>query len=1420
MADTPVIVPVQLEVTELDMGNVNISDVQKSMTQKLAGLSKSINSAMSAIGKSGQANKAIGSSMSAVEKSVTRVFSAYDKFSNTLKTAGKSSDEYKAKLQELEQVEKELNGAGGLADQKSQFENASGDFIGTENMWEDYIAACERYETALNRIWDLQQELSNPAQFAGSGSTESVDKVKAAYQALMQAIADSNSKVDSFNNTLANNQYTDAYANKLKELEAAQKRITALSEKSQKMSMTGASEGAWKNLQADADLLNQKIVQIQAELTQMVQEGQAFRFGGDSATEIDAINQRVQQLLNLLGQVKTTGKPTTESVIKGFKKVDKTLTKIGKSIGSVISKMFKLKKSGTSTTNSLQKGFKKLLKNFMMFGLGFRSMYFLIKKLRTVFMEEFKYLAQGFPEVNAVMSEFMTSLNQLKGSLVTAFQPIASVILPVLTSFINKLSQAMNAIGKFFATLTGQGYIYEFTSDNIDCAESMKGTADAAKKAQKSLMGFDEINRLDDNSDSGGGGADGGAQGSWNKTDISDATSSLAELIKKCWEQEDFTELGVFLGEKLKLGLDMATAALEGKILTMGTKIAKAIATTINGFVSVDGLASSLGGTVGAAINTAMSIIDTFLTTTNWLDVGQFIADTINGFITKTDFGLIGKTVGDLVVAAINTFWATVTNINFTDIGSKISEAINNAFAALGAVDATGMSGWQKLGQGLSTTITGILEMMITALQGINWQEVGTAIGEFLGSIDWGQITWDLVSLVASFVSGLCQAFYAWADTDPLSAAIASLIGLAVVGIKVIPEILTVAPKLIGFFGKLGEVVSLVAGGAGTLHEALVAVFGGIGTTIAGVVSVIAGVALAVTNFFSMLKDGFSWVKEILMVIGIALAAVGAVILGVPAAIAAVVAAVVAVVLTAIVLIKEHWEEIKQFFINLWNGIKDFFINIWNGIKQFFINLWNGLRYGVTNIWNGLRDFFVNLWTGIRDFFVNLLTGIRDFFVNLWNGLKDAVSNILNGIRDFFVNIWNGIKDFFINLWDNLKASVEERINLVKNIIENVINKVKEIWENIWNGIKNFFTNLWDNIKASVEERINLVRNIIENVTNKVKEIWENIWNGIKNFFTDLWDKLKSSVQERINLIRDIIKNVTDKVKEIWEKVWNGIKDFVTNLWNKIKESISNVINKIKDTISNVINKIKDTISNVINKIKDTISNVINKIKETWTKIWDAVKQKVSDIWNGIKNTVSNAINSVKNTISNIINSIKTVWNNVWDSLKSKVTAIWDGIKNVIKNAINGIIGFINKMLAAIPNGINAVVNALNKLKIKIPDWVPGFGGSTFGFNLPTVTAPQIPYLAQGAVIPPNKEFMAVLGDQKHGTNIEAPLSTIQEAVATVMDDQVDALMAGFEAVIKAINDKDLLVAIGDKDIGMAANRFNRRQSIMKGGAY
>ncbi len=140
----------------------------------------------------------------------------------------------------------------------------------------------------------------------------------------------------------------------------------------------------------------------------------------------------------------------------------------------------------------------------------------------------------------------------------------------------------------------------------------------------------------------------------------------------------------------------------------------------------------------------------------------------------------------------------------------------------------------------------------------------------------------------------------------------------------------------------------------------------------------------------------------------------------------------------------------------------------------------------------------------------------------------------------------------------------------------------------------------------------------------------------------------------------------------------------------------------------------------------------------------------------------------------------------------------------------DGIYGSVKSIAAAGSVAAKAAMSALNgaQASFVIPSW--------------KVTTPQIPHLAKGAVLPQNKPFMAVLGDQKHGTNIEAPLSTIQEAVALVMNDQTQAILAGFEASVgvqREILEAVLGIQIGDDVIGNAVARYSRKQAVMRGGA-
>ena len=238
--------------------------------------------------------------------------------------------------------------------------------------------------------------------------------------------------------------------------------------------------------------------------------------------------------------------------------------------------------------------------------------------------------------------------------------------------------------------------------------------------------------------------------------------------------------------------------------------------------------------------------------------------------------------------------------------------------------------------------------------------------------------------------------------------------------------------------------------------------------------------------------------------------------------------------------------------------------------------------------------------------------------------------------------------------------------------------------------------------------------------------------------------------------------------------------------------------------------------------ICDWFSGAWDSFVAAWNEFWSLVSTNARNWWNDVTTGWSNFWSSISEKFNALKSALGSAWNSFWSGLASGVTSIWNGIVNTVKGAVNTLIGFINGMLSGIVNGLNGAIDVLNRLSIDVPDWVPVVGGNHLGFNVAHITAPQIPYLAQGAVIPPNREFMAVLGDQSHGTNVEAPLATIQQAVAAVMQDYQDGNLAALEqviAVLRQILEAVYGIHIGDAEIGQAVARYNSRQAIITGRA-
>lgn len=188
-------------------------------------------------------------------------------------------------------------------------------------------------------------------------------------------------------------------------------------------------------------------------------------------------------------------------------------------------------------------------------------------------------------------------------------------------------------------------------------------------------------------------------------------------------------------------------------------------------------------------------------------------------------------------------------------------------------------------------------------------------------------------------------------------------------------------------------------------------------------------------------------------------------------------------------------------------------------------------------------------------------------------------------------------------------------------------------------------------------------------------------------------------------------------------------------------------------------------------------------------KNWDKIKEVAGEVWDWIKNKTSTFVNAISSSLKNLASKIVTIWDNVKSSAYQKWTAIWstvgnlvekikDGIvkkftaakdkvvdifgsiKTSITNVLNKVIGIVNRAIGTVNSAIGGIESAFSFGPWEVPT---PFGKKTIGFSATFPRVPTIPYLAKGAVIPPRSEFLAVLGDQKQGNNIETPEALLRK---------------------------------------------------------
>ena len=455
----------------------------------------------------------------------------------------------------------------------------------------------------------------------------------------------------------------------------------------------------------------------------------------------------------------------------------------------------------------------------------------------------------------------------------------------------------------------------------------------------------------------------------------------------------------------------------------------------------------------------------------------------------------------------------------------------------------------------------------------------------------------------------------------------------------------------------------------------------------------------------------------------------------------------------------------KSFVYNLGRVVGSFVsvgltiaVNIVGGIESY-------LSENTGRIKKWLIEMF-DIWTGINDIIGNLCEAVAYIFQQTFG--TQTAQDITGDILGIFMTAFGEVVLLASALGrDILDALTKPFIENKEKFIE-AINSTLEPIEEVAQSIETFLQGVADRLTELYDQHIHP---FLQEIGNGLTEIVETILDTYNEYVAPILDVLaqkvdevlNGSVKDAINQLLNVLGQVIDLLKLLWDKVLVPLIEWIVeNILPILAPIVGGIINMALNLVG-IVAQVSAGILKVLGKI---ITFLTGAFKSDWVKAFGIIGMYME----GFAKDISNFVKGIKQIFHGVIDFFNGVfygdWRRAWNGIKNIFTGIWNAMVAAVKSPVNLIISFMNAMLRGFQRMQNGFASAMNHMNIRLPKWLQEFTGwSSVGFNIGYWSPNYIPYLAKGAVIPPNKEFMAVLGDQKNGNNIEAPESLIRQIV-------------------------------------------------------
>ena len=676
------------------------------------------------------------------------------------------------------------------------------------------------------------------------------------------------------------------------------------------------------------------------------------------------------------------------------------------------------------------------------------------------------------------IAQLNTAFTNMKTAIGNVIQPLAKLFVPMITA-------ATNAITKLFTSLAGLLSLFGLKADSVetvsngigDMATNADKASDAvgsvgdsasksAKKIKKSLAGWDEINKLDDNSDSSSGSGSGSGGSSGGIKESLDVSSTVQE------------DTSVFTGliEKVK---ELASIFKEGFDAGFGD-------------TNFDGILDHLLNIKNAIVD-IWTDPDVLYSAQQWVDTCLYSLGQMTGAVAR-----IGTNIAEFFVGSIDIYLEQYVDrikthiCNMFDISSEDMALSGNFAQALGelsdvfksdkakqiganiiAMFANPIMSANELCAKFAKDIKGILfQPIIDNVDKLKetFNNVLTPIQTVTGTLadamtyvgdKWNEVYDNYISpFMESLKTGLSDTFSKFLDVyneyvvpfmnniadglgslweehlRPLVDKIGEFVGSVVTAIQTLWEmwlkplidwiIANIIPVLVPIFESIWNTIKNV--------------FGSIADTIGGIIDTFKGLIDFIVGVFTG-----DWSKA--------------------------------------------WEGIKTFFTGIWEAIKGFFETIWNALKGIVETYINIVKAQISTVLNAIKTIWENIWNGISGFVTTIWNAIKTAISNAINAIKSAISTVFNNIKNTVSNIFNSIKNNIVNAVTNIKNGIVNTFQTAYNKITSIFNNIASFFTGVWDRVRNTFselgTKIGDSMSGAVKAGINGVLRSVENIVNK-----------------------------------------------------------------------------------------------------------------------------------------------------------------------------------------------------------------------------------------------------------------------------------------------------------------------------------------------